>query len=366
MTDQKEHFHGSDLEKIEEAFHLKKENIISFSANINPLGVSPKLKKFLAKNLDVLSTYPDREYKELRNAISIYCGCNPNHILVGNGSTDLISLFIQTIAPKKAVIIAPTYSEYEKEISLAGGCPLYLPLNINNNFSYNELLVFSMLTNDIDLLVLCNPNNPTGTILNQIDLTKLLEHCKINNIQVLIDETYIEFVDSHEEYTAIPLISRYDNLITIRGTSKFFASPGLRLGYATTSNENLLQKCNEKTRPWSVSSIADVAGKYMFSDKKYISDTRKLIHKERNRVVSKLRTISGIQVFNTWANFCLVKILRTDLTAQIVFETAIKKGLMVRNCDSFSFLDNSYFRICFMLPEQNDKLMECLIEIFNS
>jgi threonine-phosphate decarboxylase len=366
MTDHKEHFHGSDLKEIEEKFHIKKEDIISFSANINPLGVPPQLKIFLAENLDILSNYPDREYTELRTAIASYCGCTPNQILVGNGSTDLISLFIQTIAPKKAVIVAPTYSEYEKEISLAGGSPLYLPLNINNSFTYDESIVFSMLPIDIDLLILCNPNNPTGTVLNQIALTKLLEHCNINNIQVLIDETYIEFVDSHEDYTAIPLITRYDNLIIIRGTSKFFACPGLRLGYAITNNEDLLQEGKKKTRPWSVSSIADAAGKYMFLDKSYISDTKKLIQKERNRVIEQLRKISGLQVFNTWANFCLIKILRKDLTAQIVFETTIKKGLMIRNCNTFPFLDDSYFRICFMYPEQNDKLIQCLTELFTS
>ena len=366
MINHKEHFHGSDLEKMEELFHVKKEDIISFSANINPLGVPLKLKEFLATNLDILSVYPDREYRELREVIATYCNCNSEHILVGNGSTELISQFIQMISPKKAVILAPTYSEYEKEISLVGGSPLYLPLNINNNFAYDEPFVFSMLSNEIDLFVICNPNNPTGTILNQIALTKLLEHCHIHDILVLIDETYIEFVDSHEEYSAIPLIARYDNVIIIRGTSKFFACPGLRLGYAVTSNTDLIKKGNENIRPWSVSSIADAAGKHMFIDEDFILNSKKLIHEERTRVMEQLRKISGLQVFPTYANFCLIKILRTDISATIVFETAMKKGLMVRNCSTFPFLNDSYFRICFMLPEQNDTLIQCLTDLFHS
>lgn len=364
MAKQNEHFHGSDLEKIELEYNIKKEDIISFSSNINPLGLSPKLKDYLVTNPDILATYPDREYTNLRNSISSYTGANTDHILVGNGATDLTSTLIQTIAPKKAIIFAPTYSEYEKEIEMAGGSFLYLPLNVNNNFSYDEPIVFMMIPQDTDLLILCNPNNPTGTILNQIALTKLLEHCKLNSIKVLIDETYIEFADDDDSYSAIPLSSRYDNLIVVRGTSKFFACPGLRLGYAITSNEDLIEECKESMRPWSVSSVADKSGQVMFQDKEYILATKKLIADERTRVMNELRKISGLQVFDTHANFCLIKILTTDITAKTVFETAIKQGLMIRNCDSFPFLGPNYFRLCFMNPSENDKLIACISEIF--
>ena len=121
MPEAKEHFHGSDLEKIEAVYHIKKENIVSFSANVNPLGISPKIKEKLADHLDVISRYPDREYTALRQAIAAYAGTRPEHLLVGNGATELISLFIQNIHPKKALILGPTYSEYERAITLAGG-----------------------------------------------------------------------------------------------------------------------------------------------------------------------------------------------------------------------------------------------------
>lgn len=364
MAKQNEHFHGSDLEKIEQEYKIKKEDIISFSANINPLGISPKLKDYLAANIDILATYPDRDYVKLRDSIATYTGCYADHVMVGNGATDLTSILIQTLAPKKAVIFAPTYSEYEKEISLAGGSHLYLPLNVNNNFSYDEPIVFMMIPQETDLLILCNPNNPTGTILNQIALTKLLEHCKLNDITVLIDETYIEFADDDDSYSAIPLSSRYENLIVVRGTSKFFACPGLRLGYAITSNEDLIADCKESTRPWSVSSVANVAGQVMFQDEEYIQATKELISTERVRVMNELRKISGLQVFDSHANFCLIKILNTDIKAKTVFETAIKQGLMIRDCDSFPFLGPNYFRLCFMNPEENDRLIACIAEIF--
>ena len=121
MIKHKDHFHGSDLEKIEQIYGIKKEEIVSFSANVNPLGVSPLLRTALSEQIDAITTYPDREYTSLRKCIAEYCGTEYENVIVGNGSTELISLFIQMEHPKKAMVIGPTYSEYEREISLGGG-----------------------------------------------------------------------------------------------------------------------------------------------------------------------------------------------------------------------------------------------------
>ena len=128
MIKHKDHFHGSDLEKIEEIYGIKKEEIVSFSANVNPLGVSPLLKHTLSDQIDAITSYPDREYTSLRRCIAAYCGTETENVIVGNGSTELISLFIQVEHPKKALVIGPTYSEYEREIALGGGTTLYYPL----------------------------------------------------------------------------------------------------------------------------------------------------------------------------------------------------------------------------------------------
>ena len=134
MIQHKEHFHGSDLEKIEKVYGIRKEDIVSFSANVNPLGVSPRLRETLASHIDAITTYPDREYTSLRECIAAYTGTEPEHVIVGNGSTELISLFIQIEHPKKAIIVGPTYSEYEREISLGGGTSLYYPLREKDGF----------------------------------------------------------------------------------------------------------------------------------------------------------------------------------------------------------------------------------------
>ncbi len=121
IIEAKEHFHGSDLEKIEQYFGIPKEKITGFGANVNPLGISPKMRRELADHIDVITTYPDPEYASLRNHISVYTGCRPEQILVGNGSTELISLFIQIHHPRQTLILSPTYSEYEREVLLSGG-----------------------------------------------------------------------------------------------------------------------------------------------------------------------------------------------------------------------------------------------------
>ena len=150
MIKHKDHFHGSDLEKIEQIYGIKKEEIVSFSANVNPLGVSPLLRTALSEQIDVITTYPDREYTSLRKCIAEYCGTEYENVIVGNGSTELISLFIQIEHPKKAMVIGPTYSEYEREISLGGGTTLYYPLREKDNFRLDVDDFISHLNERID------------------------------------------------------------------------------------------------------------------------------------------------------------------------------------------------------------------------
>lgn len=362
MIKHKDHFHGSDLEKIEEIYHIKKEDIISFSANINPLGVSPKLRKTLTDKIDAITTYPDREYTSLRKCIGNYVNADYNHIIVGNGSTELISLFIQIMHPKKAVMIGPTYSEYEREVSLGGGSSLYYRLNEEDDFKLDLKSLENELRPEVDLLVICNPNNPTSSAIQRDDMRKILDICKQRDIFVMADETYVEFADDMEKITAIPLTEYYHNILIFRGISKFFAAPGLRLGYAVCGNEDLLKEINKRKNPWTINSLAVIAGEIMFSDEEYIERTKSLISSERKRVCDVLYKCTNVKVFPPVANFVLVKILKKDLTAEDLFENAIKKGLMIRDCSTFPFLDQKYIRFCFMSPEQNNELLKVLLE----
>lgn len=362
MIQQKEHFHGSDLEKIEKIYGIRREDITSFSANVNPLGISPRLRETLAAHIDAITAYPDREYSSLRQCIGEYVGADMEQVIVGNGSTELISLIIQLEHPKKAMIIGPTYSEYEREIKLGGGTSLYYPLREADGFELQIDEFISKLNETIDLLVICNPNNPTSTCITNRKLRLILDACKEHGIFVMIDETYVEFAKNVNEITAVPLTKYYDNLIILRGTSKFFAAPGLRLGYAITGNRDLRKSLNTRQNPWSISSLAAIAGEIMFTDQAYIKQTRDLISSERTRIFEKLNAHPDYKVYEPSANFLLVKLLRDDQTSEVLFDKAIRQNMMIRDCSTFPFLDDRFIRFCIMSPEMNDKLLNCILE----
>lgn len=365
MIKHSDHFHGSDLETIEKIYNIRKEDIVSFSANVNPLGISPGLRTALAKRVDAIMSYPDREYTTLRKCIADYVHNDINDIIVGNGSTELISLFIQIMRPKKALIIGPTYSEYEREVALGGGSSLYYRLEEENSFQLDIASLEKELTLDVELLVICNPNNPTSSAITINDMRKILDICKKKGIYVMVDETYVEFTEDISKVTASPLTGYYNNLIILRGVSKFFAAPGLRLGYAVCGNSDLLKEMNQRKNPWTINSLAVIAGEIMFTDEEYIKETRALIASERRRVCSLLDNCKSIKYFTPTANFVLVKILREDVTSMDLFDAAIRRGYMIRNCSTFPFLNNKFIRFCFMTKELNDALLEVLLGILN-
>ncbi len=362
MLKHKDHFHGSDLEKIEQIYGIRKEEITNFSANVNPLGISPNLKQTLAAHLDAITTYPDREYASLRRCIAEYAHTDFENIIVGNGSTELISLFIQIEHPKKALVLGPTYSEYEREIFLGGGATHYYPLKEECGFCLDRSDFLEHLNESIDLLVICNPNNPTSSSVSRDTMRKILDACKQYDIFVMVDETYVEFAEDTGAITSVPLTHYYNNIIILRGTSKFFASPGLRLGYAVTGNRDLIKSMVTRQNPWTINSLAVIAGELMFSDREYIRETRRLISAERARMCRVLRESKDYTVYEPSANFMLVKIQSKGVRSQDLFERAIRERMMIRDCSTFPFLDQKFVRFCVMKPEDNDRLLACLLQ----
>jgi len=188
----------------------------------------------------------------------------------------------------------------------------------------------------------------------------ILDVCKQYDIYVMVDETYVEFADNMAELTAVPLTNYYNNIVILRGTSKFFAAPGLRLGYAVTGNRDLIKSINTRKNPWTINSLAVIAGETMFTDSAYIKETKSLISSERARLCKLFNKNPDFKVYDPSANFVLVRILREDLTSQDLFDRAIRQKMMIRDCSTFPFLDNKYIRLCFMKPEDNDRLIRCL------
>ncbi len=359
MAEKKQAFHGSDLEKIEEIYGIKKENIIPFGGNVNPLGISPLLKKSMGNHIEAICEYPDRDYKTLRSTLSMYCNTPMKHIIVGNGATELISLTLNLLRPKNAILLSPTYSEYMREISLVGGSYQEYFLSEENDFRLDLEDLKAHLTDDVDLFAFCNPNNPTSSALTTKEIHNLLKHCKKHHIFVLIDETYVEFAPDVQTVTAVSLVNEFDDFMILRGTSKFFASPGLRLGYGICGSLAFLEKLNAVKNPWTINTLAALAGEAMFMDTDYIKQTKDYISKERERCLTKLKKCSKLKVYPAYANFILVRLL-DGTTSFEMFERCIKEGFMIRDCSSFEGLDGEYIRFCIRLQEENTKLLDIL------
>ena len=357
-------FHGSDIEEVSSFYNIPIDDIVCFGANVNPLGLSETLKSKLAENLDLITSYPDRNYTALKNVIAQYCGISPEYVIVGNGSTELISLFMQTRKPEKALVLSPTYSEYGRELSLNGGVQYDYYLDSATDFRLNLDDFCRKIESGYDLVIICNPNNPTSSALTTDEIRTILNTCRKCSSFLMIDETYVEFAPDIDSISSMSLIKDWDNLMILRGVSKFYAAPGLRLGYGATSNALFLEQLQSMQNPWSLNHLGAFAGEVMLTDKDYFKQTRDLILSERDHMMQELGNIQDLKAYPAYANFILVQILKENVSSSEVFEFLIKDGLMVRDCSSFSHLNGDFFRFCIMNPEQNNRLIRKLKEFF--
>lgn len=353
--------HGANLYDLSDKYGFSKYELLDFSSNINPFGTSNLAKEYVINNIDIVSVYPDVEYKSLKKSISSYCKCKDNNIILGSGATELISSFINTISPKKAVLLSPAYSEYEKELK-KNNCEIIKYFSKDyNDFKIDSIdLVDFINEHQCDLIIICNPNNPTGFTFSKYEIEVILNN---TNAFVMVDETYVEFTNTNL-YSSTHLVDKFDNLFVIRGTSKFFSTPGIRLGYGLIGNEDIKNKINANLDLWNINIIASTMGEIMFTDKEYISHCIDIILKERDYLIESLSNLPNLKVYESKGNFILCKIESKNITAQELREKLISKKIIIRDCKSFDGLDEYYFRVCILKPENNRYLINCLQEIF--
>lgn len=341
---------------------LEQYETVLYNANLNPLGVPPSVFKALSENLSNVIRYPSDYYGKLKTAISDYAGCSAEHIILGSGFADLLHLFTALLAPKKAMIPIPSCSEYERTLSIFGCETDFFPLSEADSYVLDVSELITKLDSSYDMLILGNPNNPTSQIIPADDLETLAEACRQLDIFLVIDEMYIEFTEQYEDLTAVPLVMHYDNIAVIRSISKFFAVPGLRLAYAIMNNPEHMAVINMTAIPNSISTLTAAACIEMFSDNRYIDETRSQIYTERNLIYSAMASSKKIKLYKPYANFMLAKILKTDVTAGILAANCSLKGIVLRNCSNIRGLDEQYIRFCFMNPKQNDLLVNTILE----
>jgi len=342
---------------------IEQYDTVLYNSNLNPMGVPESVKKAMTEYADSVMRYPDDYYPELKKTLAAYAGCKENQLVLGSGSSDLLRLFINLLSPKKAMVLVPSFSEYEKVLKVFGCEIVYYELDEANDFNFDIADFVGHLDSSIDLIILGNPNNPTSQIISKDDMETMAAVCAELDTFLLIDEMYIEFVNKYQEVTAVSLAESYDNIAVLRSTSKFFAVPGLRLAYAITNNKAYLNEVAAKCAPNPISSVTAAVCTQMLKDKKYIQESCSQIFTERNLIVSAMSTNKNVKLYKPNANFMLVQILKDDVTAGQIAEHCKLKGIVIRNCENIRGLSDKFIRFCFMKPSQNDMLVNTILEL---
>ena len=381
-------FHGGNIYKVFREKNIKE--ILDYSSNINPYGIPESLKKRITENLEVLERYPDPDYVELRQKLANLNKVNLSDIILGNGATEIIFLFMKVINPKKILIVSPTFGEYERAVKateISGDTVSlsssngdnknienkkieieYFELKESDDFKLNIGNLKNELENKYDLLIICNPNNPTGKFLKLAQTEEILKECNKYDTKLFIDEAFIEFLADGMKESIINTEENKKNLFVTRAFTKFFAIPGLRLGYGMYFDKELEKKISEKKEPWSVNNFAEMAGSTVLDDAEYIEKTLKWIAEEKKYMYEKLNEISGMKVYETEVNFITGKIdeklFSEGVNVKILREKMLEQGILIRDASNFKFLDERFFRLAIKDRESNKRVIEAIKEIF--
>lgn len=353
--------HGGNVYEIAQEFGLKSEEIIDFSASINPLGICKKAEKRLREGLSAILHYPDSQCCGLRQSLAEFHGLEADQILVGGGSTEFIYAIPRVLPIQRALIVTPAFSEYEnalESLTQRSNCSIhYFETKEEDGFELNvESLLFA-LTQAYDALYFCNPNNPTGILTEKRDLLRILAHTERERIWFILDEAFIDFIEEESLKERVRVSSR---LVILRSLTKFFALAGLRVGYMI-SHPDIIQKFWQNKEPWTVNALAQIAAVESLKDERYIARTRKVIGSERDHLTRGLRSIPGFVPYPSAANYLLVQLHPSlNLSAAELREKLIPHGILIRDCNSFHHLGPYFFRIAIRSRKENNALLRVL------
>lgn len=337
--------HGGDIYRN----HVKTD----FSVNVNPLGIPEAVKVALYEAVDNCTRYPDISAEKLKEAVSEMLTVPKGYLLFGNGASELFMAIIHGIKPKKTVIPVPSFYGYEYAAETADGEILYYKTKEKNDFCLQEDFL-SVLTEDVDILFLANPNNPTGSLMSREELRNVLSHCRDKGVYVVLDECFIEFCG--KERSMLQEIETFSNLILVRAFTKIFSIPGVRLGYFVCSNPLLLGKIGRQLPEWNVSRFAQAAGYECAMQTAFVEKTVTFIRKERRFLEDGLKQ-AGFRVFPGKANFLLI------YCEQPLYDRLLEKGILIRDCENFRGLSKGFYRIAVKDRKENEDLLRAIGEI---
>lgn len=349
---------------------LKGKELIDFSSNINPLGVPNSFKDNINEALGNLERYPDVKYRSLKKHLKDYIKFSNRYfnlenqslerftideedIVLGNGAAEIIDLVISCF--KSICIAVPSFIEYEKNASKWGCSIEYSCLNEDMEYDYKDL---ALKMKNAEALIIGNPNNPNGNVINKDEFKIIMEYCQKNNKAVIIDEAFIEFTGKRS-FSLLSEMEKYDCLFIIKALTKFYAMPGIRMGYGISKNKKLIEKIEEKQNPWNVNCFAETAVKYILKDQEYIDKSLKWVEEERIFMTEKLKCVDFIEkVYTTYSNFVLCKLKNVD--CHKLYDLCLEKGIVIRKCDNFNGLNESYVRFAIKDRQSNGKVIEIL------
>lgn len=332
------HKHGGDI--------YTNSGKIDFSANINPLGM-PESVALAAKNaVDYANVYPDVNCSKLKKAISIRENVSEENIICGNGAAELIFAVCMAKKPKQAVLICPSFEEYRQALEAVDCEITNYYLKEENDFKLNKAFL-DVLTPSCDIIFVCNPNNPTGQMVDKELFIKIIEKCLTNDILLVADECFNDFISQNERYT----VKGIENIFILKAFTKMYAMAGIRLGYGICSNIKLLEKMQMCMQPWSVSVMAQAAGVAAAQELEFPEKTLCIIETEKEYLLKAMALLAQ-KVYGFSANYIFFK-EKKDFADKMLLS-----GIIIRNCSNYQGLEEGYFRIAIKAHEDNVKLIE--------
>lgn len=331
------------------------ENLLDFSANINPLGPPRAIREKWSLMFEKIIGYPDPNVTSLKKMIAVKEGVRDDCVLLGNGGAELITLIGRILSKQNVLIIEPAFSEYEKACR-ANGCNIVYYQAEEPSWQPLEEELFACLKN-MDAVFLCNPNNPTGIVYSREFIIRLLDECRRNEVLLIVDEAFHDF---HHEYMHLtPLLRKYENLIILRSMTKMYAIPGLRLGFVL-AGPGIIRKLSESQPHWSVNALAMEAGVECLKDANFVEESALYIENERKKLFNFFENC-GFAYSPSQVNFYL---LRDPLLEDQYpfFEFLLRKGIVPRHTFNFPGLEGRWLRFAIKGEQDNRRLLEVLQE----
>jgi threonine-phosphate decarboxylase len=347
--------HGGNVFAVSRSLGVSPEDILDFSASINPLGPAQGVREALLTVFSRLAHYPDSDCTELREALAESHGVEPANICVANGSTQLIYLLPRLAPGKRALVVAPAFSEYARALARDGWGVEQFVLDATDGFAFPLNRLEMSLRNGYDLLILGNPGNPTGRLYPISVVEAIHRLCRAAGCFLILDEAFMDFC---EEGSAKHHAAEREGILVLRSLTKFYALPGVRVGYAI-GKTSIIARLALSREPWSVNIFAQAAGLASLADAGYAAATMKLILLEREHLFAGLAAIPGLSPFSSAANYLLVEIVRGPSASELA-ERLLARLILIRACGNFAGLDDRFFRVAVRKREENDQILAAL------